>query len=109
MNELRVLICWRGFVVLVPVPGAAASRVNGMAPRLFLNFSIGSLALNVMFDAAPVPPCARPMLWSMNCPNAQPHALTTRSEKTFWVSSLNTRSLTERTFGPLTCEPLPSP
>ena len=52
-----VLVACRAFVV--PVPGAAASRVNGITPSVSLNASIGSAALNGMF-ALSVPAAARP-------------------------------------------------
>jgi hypothetical protein len=42
MYDASVLVCWRGLAVLVPVPGWAADRVNGMVPRLLVNSSSGS-------------------------------------------------------------------
>src|SRR2546421_5586723 len=97
MYELTVLVCCRALVV--PVPGVAASRVNGMKPSVLLNLSSGSCALNGML-AVSVPPWASPKVWSRNCPQVHDHWVTCRSEKMFWLTSLNTRLLMLRLFGP---------
>src|SRR5436305_79239 len=107
MYELTVLTVWRGLEVLVPLPGAAASRVNGTTPRVFLNSSCGSFALNGMF-AASVPPCARPNVWSKNWAHVHTNWLTLRSLKMFWSLSLKMRSLMTRGLGPLSIVFLPS-
>src|SRR6185503_3033676 len=113
-NALRyvdvVLFCWRGLPVLVPVPGLVAVRLTGITPRLLLNSSSGSFALNgMLIGVAPVPvSCRRPKVWSRNWPNCQAHWVTRRSENTFCVTSLKMRLLTYREFGPVTGAPMPS-
>ena len=49
-----MLTCWRGFAELVPVPAAAASRVNGMKPKSLRNASSGSLESNEIGAASPL-------------------------------------------------------
>src|SRR5437588_881836 len=98
MYELRVLVCCRALVT--PVPGLAASRVNGMNPSVLLNVSIGSWLLKGML-AVSVPPWASPNVWSRNWPQVHAHCVVSRSEKMFWLTSLNTRLLTRRLFGPV--------
>ena|SRR6266480_3760733 len=107
MYELTVLVCWRGLDGLVPVPGDAASRLNGMTPRSSRNVSIGSWLLNGMFTVPP-PPCASPNVWSRNWPHSHPHWVTERSEKTFCPTSLKIRLLTNRVFGPVCRDDVPS-
>src|SRR5690349_9534648 len=89
MYDGNVFTCWRGLEVLVPVPGAAADRVNGMTPRLLVNCSRLSRVLNGMFAAvAPLPESwRRPKVWSRNWPHAQPHWVTRRPVKMLkWLS-----------------------
>jgi hypothetical protein len=93
MYEPTVFTCWRGRAELVPVPGAAASRANGIIPRSFWNASSGS-AGSVAIGALPPPSFARPNVWSMNWPQVHAHWLTPRSEKMFCPRSLKTLLLT---------------
>src|SRR5215218_9882979 len=103
MYELSVFTPCRGLDLLVPVFGAAASRLKGILPKLLLKLSSGSVESNPIGLFSP-PPCARPNTWSMNCPQVQANWLRLRSEKMFCVRSLKTRLLEERGGGPPTWE-----
>ena len=86
-----MLTCWR--VLVTPVPGAGAERVNGIEPRLSVNRSSGSLLSNGML-AASVPPWTRPKVWSRNWAQVHAHWVLRCSENTFWPRSWKTRLLT---------------
>ena len=63
-----MLVCWRGFEVLVPVPADWADRLTAIVPRLLVKSSSGSVALNGMLNAVAVGPAPsrRPNVWSRN-------------------------------------------
>jgi hypothetical protein len=100
-----VLSCSRG--VVVPVPGSTALRANGIMPASFWKLSSGSAPSKGMPGSSSESP-RRPKVWSRNCPQLVAHWVTSRSEYRFCSTSLNTRLLTWRTFGPATGAPIPS-
>src|SRR5262245_50330893 len=110
MYEVMVLVCWRGLDGLVPVPAVAADRFTAMVPRLLVNDSSGSLALNGMLNGVAVgpPPSRRPKVWSRNWPHCHENWVSRRDENTSWLPSLMIRLLMYRAFGPLTGRPMPS-
>ncbi len=90
MYELIVLTCSRG--LSTPVPGAAADLVKGMCPTVLVNSSSGSPVSKGTFASSPAS-SRRPIVWSMNWPQANTHWVTPRSEKRFWCESLKMRLL----------------
>jgi hypothetical protein len=90
-----------------PVPGAAADRTNGTTPRVLVNDSSGSVALNGMLAVVPFS-WRSPKVWSRNWPQTNPHCDTPRCEKTFTLTSLKIRLETARALGPETVWLLPS-
>ncbi len=106
MKLLSVLICCRG--ERLPVPGAAGVREKGRTAESLLKSSSLSCLSKAMFAASAGVSSRRPMSWSRNCPQAQPHCEMSFSEKRFWPTSLKIRLEMYRGDGPPTMRPIPS-
>ena len=110
MKLLTVLICWRGFAVLVPVVRSPTVREKSIVGKSFLNASSGSteVGANGMPAGSPGVSLRRSSVWSMNCPQSQPICETPFSSKMFLPMSLKTRLLTYRADRPPSIALIPS-
>ena len=90
------------------MPGAAGVREKPIRPRSSVKRSSGSAVVKAIGASSPGPSSASPMSWSTNCAQAQPHWVTSFSEKRFWPRSLKIRLLTYRGDGPATIDEMPS-
>jgi hypothetical protein len=93
---------------VTPVSGAGGVRQKSMALKSFRKPSRGSAALNPIGSISITRSSRRPKSWSRNCPQTQPHWVTSFSENRFCPTSLKIRLLMNRAGRPGTMRPIPS-